>query len=327
MDNLLEVKNLKVFPLTPAGVVHGVRDVSLEISEGETVGLVGESGCGKTLTAKAVIGLHDRRRTDVSGEILFKTKSGAAVDITKAKQSELSRLRGREISMVLQDSFLALSPIISVGRQMEDAIIASCGVKRREAGQMAAKLLSDVGIDRPEIRLKSLPGELSGGQLQRICIAMAISGSPRLLIADEPTTALDAVSQAQILRLLKRLSEEKNMAVLIVTHNFSVVKNLCDRVYVMYAGKVAESGRVFDVVKNPAHRYTQGLLDSIPELGPKKRLKPVPGQLPDVYSEISGCPYFDRCPYAEEDCTKDIPIRDLGNGHFAACRHGGDGGE
>lgn len=323
MDKLLEIKNLAVSPLTAYGLVHGVRDISLEIGEGEIVGIVGESGCGKTLTAKAVLGLHNPERTDISGEIIYRKKDGSTVDLLKIKQKDLSAIRGGEISMVLQDSKLALSPIITLGRQMEDVILAHRGIPRKEARSVAAELLADVGIDNPELRLKSLPGELSGGQLQRVCIAMAISSNPRLLIADEPTTALDTVTQEQILALLKKLSCERGMAVMIVTHNFSVIKRLCDRVYVMYAGFVAESGSVSEVINDPKHRYTSDLLKSIPHLGSKERLESVQGALPDVYSEISGCPYFERCAQACGACRSDIEMRDFGGRHCASCT-GGD---
>lgn len=323
MDKLLEIKNLAVSPLTAYGRVHGVRDVSLEIGEGEIVGIVGESGCGKTLTAKAVLGLHNPERTDISGSIIYRKKDGSTVDIIKTSQKDLSAIRGSEISMVLQDSKLALSPIITLGRQMEDVILAHRDITRKEARKAAAELLSDVGIDNPELRLKSLPGELSGGQLQRVCIAMAISSNPRLLLADEPTTALDTVTQAQILALLKKLSQERGMAIMIVTHNFSVIKRLCDRVYVMYAGFVAESGSVKEVIETPRHRYTRDLLNSIPRLGSNERLESVPGSLPDVYSEISGCPYFERCAQSCDICRGGIQMRDFGGLHYASCT-GGD---
>ena len=319
MDKLLEIKNLAVSPLTAYGRVHGVRSVSLEIGESEIVGIVGESGCGKTLTSKAVLGLHNPERTDISGSIIYRKKDGSTVDIIKTSQKDLSAIRGSEISMVLQDSKLALSPIITLGRQMEDVILAHRDISRKEARKAAAELLSDVGIDNPELRLKSLPSELSGGQLQRVCIAMAISSSPRLLIADEPTTALDTVTQEQILALLKKLSRERGMAVMIVTHNFSVIKRLCDRVYVMYAGFVAESGAVDEVIGAPRHRYTRDLLNSIPRLGSKERLESVAGSLPDIYSEISGCPYFERCAQSSDACRSDVSMRGFGEMHFASC--------
>lgn len=322
MDKLLEIKNLAVSPLTAYGLVHGVRDVSLEIGEGETVGIVGESGCGKTLTAKAVLGLHNPERTDISGSIIYRKKDGSAVDLLKISKKDLADIRGSEISMVLQDSKLALSPIITLGKQMEDVILAHRDITRKEARKIAAELLADVGIDNPGLRLKSLPGEMSGGQLQRVCIAMAISSNPRLLIADEPTTALDTVTQEQILALLKKLSVERGMAVMIVTHNFSVIKRLCDRVYVMYAGFVAESGDVREVIENPRHRYTRDLLKSIPRLGSKEHLISVPGSLPDVYSEISGCPYFERCSQSCEICLGGIPMRGFGGSHYASCTGG-----
>lgn len=320
MDKLLEIKNLSVGLFTAYGFVHGVRDVSLDVFEGETVGIVGESGCGKTLTAKSVLGLHNEERTELGGEIIFTKKNGEKADILKLGRRELRKLRGSEISMVLQDPPLSLSPIISVGKQLEDVIIANRGVSRKEAESVAIELLNDVGIDRPEMRLKSLPGELSGGQLQRICIAAAISSNPRLLIADEPTTALDSVTQAQILGLLKSLSEQRKMAVLIVTHNFSVVKRLCDRVYVMYAGFVAESGSVAEVIKNPLHCYTRDLLRSIPD-GTKKRLEAVSGTLPDVYSEIKGCAYAPRCKNACASCFEKTEPRTEG-GRTSLCLAG-----
>ena len=326
MDKLLEIKDLSVRLLTAYGVARGVRGVSLEIGEGEIVGIVGESGCGKTLTAKSVLGLHNPERAEVGGSILFRLKSGETVDIAKLKQKELQKIRGKEISMVLQDSSTALSPIITVGRQMEDVILAHRDIKRPEAREIAAGLLESVGISEPRMRLKCLPGELSGGQLQRVCIAMAMSSEPRLLLCDEPTTALDSVTQAQILELLKKLSKERNMAVLIVTHNFSVVKRICDRVYVMYAGLIAESGTAEEVTKEPKHRYTADLLKSIPTAEKKDRLESVAGSLPDVYGDITGCPYAPRCKSACEGCLKGVPMTEFSPTHFAACIKGGDFG-
>ena len=323
MDKLLEIKNLSVNLLTAYGLVHGVRDVSIDILDGEIVGIVGESGCGKTLTAKSVLGLHNAERADIGGEVAFRKRDGETVDLLSVKPAELREIRGGEISMVLQDSSQSLSPIISIGRQMEDVIIANRRIKRPEARKIAAELLDDVGIDNPEMRLKCLPGELSGGQLQRICIAMAISGDPRLLLADEPTTALDSVTQAQILALLKKLSKERGMAVLIVTHNFSVVKRLCDRVYVMYAGLVAESGTVDEVINDPKHRYTRDLLKSIPHTNSKRRLESVAGALPDIYGDISGCPYADRCRGVCEDCRRAVGMSAFSGTHFAACLDAG----
>ncbi len=318
MDKLLEIKDLRISLLTPYGRAYGVRGVSLDIAEGEKLGIVGESGCGKTLTAKAILGLHRRERTEISGSIVYKKKNGETVDLLRLREPELRKIRGSDISMVLQDSSLALSPIITVGRQMEDMILAHRAVGRHEAGRIAAKLLGDVGLSEPEMRLKCLPGELSGGQLQRICIAMAISSDPRLLIADEPTTALDAVTQAQILELLKNISAEKKMAVMLVTHNFSVIKRFCDRVCVMYAGEVAERGKVAEVTEDPRHRYTQGLLKSIPD-GRKRRLEPLAGSLPDVYERITGCAFSERCPDRREDCRGEIPEISLGGTHCASC--------
>lgn len=326
MAKLLEIKNLEVRLLTAYGVVNGVRDVSLDILEGEIVGIVGESGCGKTLTAKSVLGLHNPERSEVRGSIKYRRRDGEVVDILALSQKELRKVRGSEISMVLQDSSLALSPIITVGRQMEDAILAHRKIKRSEARKIAEELLDNVGISDPKMRLKCLPGELSGGQLQRICIAMAMSSHPRLMICDEPTTALDAVTQTQILALLKRLSKEHGMSVLMVTHNFSVIKNLCDRVYVMYAGFVAESGRVEEVIKDPKHRYTRDLLQSIPSAQTKGRLESVAGTLPDVYSGITGCAYAPRCRSLCDRCRGNVGMTRFGDTHFAACIDGGEGG-
>ena len=318
MDRLLDIKDLKVNLFTAYGEVRGVRGVSAEVGEGEIVGIVGESGCGKTLTAKSILGLHNPERTELSGKIEFCRKNGGIIDLISAQKGEMKKIRGSEISMVLQDSSAALSPIITIGKQMGEVISAHKKVSKSEAAKIAEKLLYDVGIPEPGTRLKCLPGELSGGQLQRICIAMAISSEPRLLIADEPTTALDAVTQAQILELLKNLSVERNMAILIVTHNFSVVKRLCDRVYVMYAGLIAESGSVKEVIEDPRHRYTRDLLQSVPD-GTKKRLKAASGPLPDIYSDICGCPYFERCAERGEGCEKEISLKSLGGSHFAAC--------
>ena len=323
MDKLLEVKNLQVELLTPYGRVYGVRGASFDISEGETVGLVGESGCGKTLTAKSVLGLHRPDRTEISGSILYRLKSGERVDLLKLSQRELRKIRGSEISMVLQDSSMSLCPIIPIGKQMADVITVHTGADRKEALGIAEKLLEDVGLTEPAMRLKCLPGELSGGQLQRICIAMAISSHPRLLIADEPTTALDSITQAQILALIKRLSAERKMAVLLVTHNFSVVKRLCDAVCVMYSGRIVERGPAHEVMNAPRHIYTSDLLKSIPD-GTKRRLSAVPGSLPDVYKKIEGCPYRERCSSGCEECAR-AAEKEVGPGHLTVCiAAGGD---
>lgn len=322
MDKLLEIKDLRVELATAYGIAYGVRGVSLSVGEGEIVGIVGESGCGKTLTAKSVCGLLPQDRAKVFGSITYKKKDGSTVGLLGLKPAQMQKIRGKEISMVLQNSSSALSPIITVGRQMQDVIIAHRKVSRKEALKIAEGLLEEVGISEPAMRLKCLPGELSGGQLQRVCIAMAISPEPKLLLADEPTTALDSVTQAQILALLKRLSRERGMAVLIVTHNFSVIKRLCDRVYVMYAGLIAESGKVEDVLKNPCHRYTKDLLNSIPD-GSKNRLTSVAGALPDVYSSISGCPYAERCSEVIPACRGEVGLFGCGRMHFSSCIESG----
>lgn len=326
---LLEIRNLRLELMTAQGLVHGVRGVDLSLEKGEIHGIIGESGCGKTLTAKSILGLHDRKKTLLTGQILYTGEDGRQADLLELGEKELRRIRGKEIAMVFQDPLSTLNPLMTVGEQIAETMRAHLDIGKKEARQRAAALLEKVGIFPGDRRCSQYPFEFSGGMLQRVCIAMAICCSPRLLIADEPTTALDVTTQAQILEMLGELQRETGMAVLIITHNFGVVAELCRRVSVMYAGQVVESGPVEAIFHRPAHPYTADLMGSVPSLtGEKGRLKAIPGAPPDLREEIPGCPYAPRCGRAGERCR--FPLPETGRqdeGHWCACseKEGGEG--
>lgn len=324
---LLEIRDLRLELMTAQGLVHGVRGVDLSLGKGEIHGIIGESGCGKTLTAKSVLGLHDRKKTRLSGEILYTGEDGGTVDLLALRERELRPIRGKEIAMVFQDPLSTLNPLMTVGEQIAETMRAHLGLGKQEARQRAAKLLEKVGIFPGERRCAQYPFEFSGGMLQRVCIAMAICCSPRLLIADEPTTALDVTTQAQILEMLGELQRETGMAVLIITHNFGVVAELCQRVSVMYAGQIVESGPVEAIFHRPAHPYTADLMGSVPSLtGEKGRLQAIPGAPPDLREEIPGCPYAPRCGRAQERCGNPLPgMIQREEGHWCACPEGEGG--
>lgn len=321
MDKLLEISHLRVELNTPAGIVRGVRDVSLTVRPGEVHGIVGESGCGKTLTAKSILGLHDPDRTRVAGEILFHREEGP-VDLLTLRNRELRRLRGGEIGMVFQDPLTTLNPLLTVGNQIGEMLRLHQGLSRGDALDRAAELLEEVGITPGGERLFQYPFEFSGGMLQRACIAMAISCGPKLLLADEPTTALDVTMQAQILALLRRLQRDRLMAVLLITHNFGVVAELCDSVSVMYAGQIVETGTVEEIFAAPRHPYTRDLIRSIPRAeGGGGRLAAIPGSPPDLRRELKGCAYAPRCRFATPRCLgEDLLQNTLSATHWAACR-------
>lgn len=323
-NQLLTIQDLRLEMLTVQGMVHGVRGVDLALKKGEIHGIIGESGCGKTLTAKSILGLHDPKRTLTTGQILYTREDGETVDLLTLGEKELRRIRGREIAMVFQDPLATLNPLLTVGEQIAETMRTHLGLKREEARERAEALLERVGISPGKRRYAQYPFEFSGGMLQRVCIAMAICCSPRLLIADEPTTALDVTTQAQILEMLGSLQRETGMAVLIITHNFGVVAELCRRVSVMYSGKIVENGPVEGIFHHPSHPYTADLLASVPSLsGSRERLRAIPGAPPDLREEIPGCPYAPRCGRAEECCqSSPPPILSREGGHCYACIHG-----
>ncbi len=325
-NDVISVRDLSVKFLTGRGTVRAVRSIGFSVRRGEIHGLVGESGCGKTVTAKTFLRLHDKSRTKVEGEILYRN-----ADILALSEGEMQKLRGSEISMIFQDPMTSLNPLLTAGEQIAEMLRLHRGMDRGGARAEALKLLGQVGIHPEAARYEQYAHEFSGGMLQRIMIAVALSCGPRLLIADEPTTALDVTVQAQILLLIKRLRDETGMSVLLITHNFGVVAETCDRVSVMYAGEIVESGSVEEIFRRPLHPYTKGLMETIPGRGTRgKPLKTIEGLPPNLQEDITGCPFAPRCPLASECCTRVKPeLRRAGGSHYAACHFapGWDSGE
>lgn len=319
MDNILSIKDLKVELLSTKGIVHAVRGINLELKKGEIHGFVGESGCGKTMTAKSILRLHDEDRTEYSGSINFES----GTDILKMNNRQLQQMRGKDISMIFQDPMVSLNPLITVGEQISEMLRVHMGLNKIKAKEKTISLLEKVGIYPAEKRFDQYPFEFSGGMLQRIMIAIAISCDPKILIADEPTTALDVTIQAQIIELLKELQQKIGMTILFITHNFGVVAEICNRVSVMYAGRIVETADVKDIFNHPSHPYSKALIDSIPKSGRhEKRLVTIPGAPPQLWGKINGCSFAPRCPYADEKCRTAVPkCVDIGNGHTVECHH------
>jgi oligopeptide/dipeptide ABC transporter ATP-binding protein len=319
-ENLLEVNNLKTYFFTRGGVVKAVNDVSFTIKPGETLGVVGESGCGKSVTALSVMRLvADPPGKIVDGEILFNGEN-----ILEKSQDELTNLRGSKISMIFQDPMTSLNPVFTVGYQIAETVKRHRKeVNNDQAWKRAVEMLDLVRIPDAKRRAKNYPHEFSGGMRQRVMIAIALACNPQLLIADEPTTALDVTIQAQILELMKGLSKEFGTAVMLITHDLGVVAGTCEHVNVMYAGHVVESAPVKQIFETPAHPYTVGLLKSIPRLdeGRGNRLTPILGQPPDLTNPPPGCPYAPRCPKVQERCRRERPeLQPVGRGEqVAAC--------
>jgi peptide/nickel transport system ATP-binding protein len=303
-ERLLEIENLKTSFFTEAGEVQAVRGVGFRLNKGEVCGIVGESGSGKSVMAKSIISLIQSPGKIKDGKILLRGE-----DLLAKSEKELRSIRGNEIALISQDPMSALNPVVKIGKQLTEVIIRHRRVGKKEAKVIAAELLRQVGISSPEERLNQYPHELSGGMKQRVMIAMAISCHPELLIADEPTTALDVTIQAQILDLMNELKEEKDMALLLITHDLGVVAENCERVLVMYGGLIMEEGPVKALFENPKHPYTEGLLRSLPKRsdGEKERLVPIQGTPPDLLNPPNGCPFAGRCPYTMSICTEQMP--------------------
>ncbi len=316
-DLLLSVENLRVFFHSDGTVSRAVDGISYDVREGETVCLVGESGCGKTVSALAILGLVPQPPGEIpGGRILFKGKN-----LLDLNDEALQEIRGKEISMIFQEPMTSLNPVFTIGDQIQEAIITHEAVERAEAHRRTIELLDDVGIPSPEERMKDYPHNLSGGQRQRVMIAMALACKPDLVIADEPTTALDVTIQDQILYLFRELKEKRQMALLYITHNLGVVAEIADRIHVMYAGIIAEVGNVEQIFRNPCHPYTMGLLASLPNRARKGQpLYSIAGAVPDPAYKPQGCPFHPRCPYVQESCWRELPeMCDFGDGHFARC--------
>ncbi len=325
-DVLLDVKGLRLSFRTPRGAVQAVSDASFEVRRGEVTGVVGESGSGKSVSAHAVLGLLARNGVVEAGSALFNGR-----DLLSLGEKELRRLRGSEISMIFQDPMTALDPAFTIGSFLVEVLRThDRTVGRREARQRSARMLAEMGIREPEEVMRSYPDALSGGMCQRVLIAAALLCDPQLLIADEPTTALDVTIQEEILSLLQRLKEERGMSILFITHDFGVVARLCDRVAVMYGGFVMESGSVEQIYHDAAHPYTQALLRAIPRLEDEgtEPLSALEGEPIDPVRLPEGCVFAPRCPLCGEDCLKTRPeTTDLGDGHRAACHRVRKGGE
>ena len=321
---LLEVADLRVHFRTDAGTVKAVDGVSLSVEAGETLGLVGESGCGKSVTAYAILQLLTAPPAQYAGgEIRFRGE-----DLLTLDERRLRRIRGNLISMIFQEPMSSLNPIMSVGRQITEVILEHESVTKQAARARALEMLRRVHIPSPETRFNEYPHQMSGGMKQRAMIAMALACKPQLLIAHEPTTALDVTIQAQILDLLNELQSEMGMSVLLITHDLGVVAETCDRVAVMYAGRIVEQAPVGELFERPRHPYTHGLFRSLPSLNEKQaRLAAIPGSVPSPLDFPSGCRFRTRCAMAQEVCTQEPPLREIGAGHLAACHFAEQVGE
>jgi len=320
-DPLLSVRDLRTSFHTDQGVVRAVDGVSFDVRAGETLGIVGESGCGKTVTSLSILGLLPRPPAVIEegSSIRF-----AGEELVGARERRLRALRGNDISMIFQEPMSSLNPVYSVGNQIAEALRLHLGMNRRAARVESIRLLAEVGIPDPERRVDEYPHQLSGGMRQRVMIAMALSCEPKLLIADEPTTALDVTIQAQILELLAALRQRHGMAVLLITHDLGVVAEVCDRVVVMYAGQVVETGDVNEIFADPRHPYTRGLLDSLPSIdNPGQRLRSIPGTVPSPIAWPQTCRFMDRCRLAGEGCDVPQALVDLGPGRAARCWRAG----
>jgi peptide/nickel transport system ATP-binding protein len=315
-EALLEVKDLSVEFPTPDGVVHAVDRLSFTVHRGETFGIVGESGSGKSVTNLAILGLVNRKVARVSGEALFKGK-----DLIQLTNDELRLLRGKQLAMIFQDPFACLHPMYRVGDQIVEAIRVHENVSTKQAEERAIELLAAVGIPRPRERFKDYPHQYSGGMRQRAMIAMALVNNPDILIADEPTTALDVTVQAQILALIDRIKKEFNIGVILITHDLGVIAEVAQTVMVMYAGRAMELGSRQELFRRPLHPYTWGLLESIPHVDEKvSRLVPIEGSPPSLIFVPPGCPFHPRCPHRFALCDQERPeFRDRGSGHPEAC--------
>lgn len=317
-ENILTVKDLKTYFYTASGIAKAVDGVSFNIAKGETMGIVGESGSGKSVTSSSIIRLLPPRTGKiVGGSIEFEGK-----DVLALSKKELNDFRGKDIAVIFQDPMTSLDPVFKIGKQMTEMIMAHQNVTKDEAWKMSVEALSKVGIPEPEKRMNSYPYELSGGMCQRVIIAMAVCCKPKLIIADEPTTALDVTVQAQVLELLKELQRDMDTAILLITHNLGVVWEMCDKVMVMYAGNTVEFTDTKTLYSNPRHPYTWGLLDSMPKLSDESKgeLKTIPGTPPDLRLTGKCCNFYNRCPYVTEACTQSVPpLVEVEPGHFVAC--------
>lgn len=318
MGALLEIDNLQTHFFTSGGTVKAVDGVSYDVNAGETVAVVGESGSGKSVTALSILRLIPKPPGEiVGGEIRFQGKN-----LAFCTEDEIREIRGRDISMIFQEPMTSLNPVLSIGLQLTEPMMAHLNMSEAEAKERAVKLLELVGINEPRRRIEQYPHHLSGGMRQRVMIAMSLACEPKLIIADEPTTALDVTIQAQILELMKNLTRDMNVAMIIITHNLGVVARYADRVNVMYAGRIVETGNASDIYHRPRHPYTLALLKSVPRMDRPRQAKldPVDGQPPDLTRLDGGCSFRPRCKFAIDKCKESYPpLEEMGEKHFSAC--------
>jgi len=321
MDLLLQIENLSTFFDTPEGMVRAVDGVSYCVAKGEILGIVGESGCGKSVSALSILRLIPEPPGKIAnGKILFE-----GVDLLRLSKAELCQIRGNKISMIFQEPMTSLNPVYTIGNQISESFIKHQGLSKKEALERSIKMLKLVGIAEPEKRVFDYPHRLSGGMRQRVMIAMALSCHPKLLIADEPTTALDVTIQAQILDMMLQLKEDIGMAIILITHNLGLIAETAQRVIVMYAGQIVEVGRIVDIFKNPLHPYTQGLLMAVPSIGTKSKLgkrslKEIPGMVPSLLNLPKGCTFSPRCGASQSICQHEPPpVTLIGEAHMTRC--------
>ena len=315
--NLVEVKNLEVSFFTYAGEVKAVRGISYNLKPGEVMGIVGESGSGKSVSSYGLMGIIPEPGKVIGGQILFEGR-----DVTAMSEKELLKIRGKDISMIFQDPMTSLNPLFTIGNQIEESLRKHTSLDKDQRQKRMVELLTLVGINQPEKRLKQYPHEFSGGMRQRVMIAMALACDPKLLIADEPTTALDVTIQAQILELLKELKDKIHMGIVFITHDLGVVSDICDSISVMYAGTIVESGSSHQIFYEPRHPYTWGLLASVPKIDTDEhqRLIPIEGNPVDLINPPKGCPFAPRCKHCMKICIDQAPPQcQVGEGHMAAC--------
>lgn len=316
-EKLLEIKDERLSFFTPAGEVKALNGVSFSIEEGEVLGIVGESGSGKSVTAYSVMGLTAHPGKLIGGTINF---NGHQID--KMSEKEMRKIRGNEVSIIFQDPMTSLNPVYTIGNQITEVICLHTGKSKKEAHDRAKELLELVGINEPAKRLKQYPHELSGGMRQRVMIAIALACEPKLLIADEPTTALDVTIQAQILELMQELRKKLGMSIIMITHDLGVVASMCERIAVMYAGHIVEYGTADEIFYEPKHEYTKGLIRSIPKLNVQEteRLIPIEGQPVDLLNPPAGCPFAPRCANCMKICLREMPPKtELSDTHYSQC--------
>ena len=316
MDNILTIRDLKVAFQVKGKLAYALDGINIDISKGKIVGIVGESGCGKSMTAMSIMGLIKNPGKIVGGSIDF-----CGTELTKLSVRDYAKIRGKDISMIFQEPMTSLNPVVKVGKQVMEAIILHEKISKEEAKKRVIEIFNEVGIPEAEKRFNSYPHELSGGLRQRVMIGMAMICKPKLLIADEPTTALDVTIEAQILKLMKKLCESVGTSIIMITHNMGVVAEICDYVYVMYAGRVVESTLTKTLFNETAHPYTNGLLKSIPTIGKKQdRLYTIKGNVPNILNLPEGCRFVDRCDYAQDICFSSRPADEyIKDNHMVSC--------